>query len=134
MQERVKMYDLVVLGGGPGGYVAAIRGAQKGLKVLLIEKDSLGGTCLNRGCIPTKCFVRDSKLFYGARNSSILMNSENLNIDPIKMVERKRKVVNTLISGLAQILGSHAIKVLPGKGELLGPGKIRVLIARVFGF
>ena len=65
------MYDLAVIGGGPGGYVAAIRGAQHGLKVLLVEKDALGGTCLNRGCIPTKCFVYDSKLFKAAKSSPV---------------------------------------------------------------
>ena len=59
-ERNEKMYDLIVIGGGPGGYTAAIRGAQKGLKVLCVEKDALGGTCLNRGCIPTKCYIYDT--------------------------------------------------------------------------
>ena len=79
------MYDIAIIGGGPGGYVAAISGAQKGLKVLLIEKDNLGGTCLNRGCIPTKSFVYDSKLLSAAKGSAVLKGAEALAIDPAKI-------------------------------------------------
>ena len=120
------MYDLAVIGGGPGGYVAAICGAQHGLKTLLVEKDALGGTCLNRGCIPTKCFIHDTKLFYGAKNSSLLKGTEALSLDVQKMVSRKRTVVKGLVGGLAAIMKSHGIEVVQGAGEVSAPGKVKV--------
>ncbi len=122
------MFDLIIIGGGPGGYVAAIHAAKQGLRVLLIEKDRLGGTCLNRGCIPTKCFFYDSKLFKEAKTSPVLKARQNLTIDPIKMVARKRGVVNKLISGLEQILHSHDIEIIQGSGELIAPNRVRVAV------
>jgi len=127
MNQNIKTYDLAVMGGGPGGYVAAIRAAQHGLKVLLVEKDAVGGTCLNRGCIPTKSFVYDSKLFNAARSSSILKGAENLSVEPTKMVERKRKIVTTMVGGLEKILSSNSIEMLAGLAELNAPGKVRVV-------
>jgi len=120
------IYDLAVIGGGPGGYVAAIRGAQHGLKVLLVEKGALGGTCLNQGCIPTKCFVYDSKLFKAAKSSPILSGTDSLAVDPLQMVTRKRAVVKQLVGGLGAIISSHGIEVVSGTGQLLGSGKLRV--------
>lgn len=120
------MYDLAVIGGGPGGYVAAISAASHGLKTLLVEKDSLGGTCLNRGCIPTKCFVYDTKLLHGAKSSPVLKGKEGLSIDIAKMVARKRGVVKTLVGGLGSIMKSHGIEVVQGIGELTAPGKVKV--------
>ena len=120
------MYDLAVIGGGPGGYVAAICGARKGLKTLLIEKDALGGTCLNRGCVPTKCFVYDTKLLHSARSSSVLKGAGSLSMDIAKMAARKRGVVKTMVSGLGSIMKSHGIQVIQGAGELTGPGKVKV--------
>jgi dihydrolipoamide dehydrogenase len=119
-------YDLAVIGGGPGGYAAAIRGAQHGLKVLLVEKDTLGGTCLNRGCIPTKCFVYDSKLLKAAKISTVLTGNDSLAVDPLKMITRKRSVVKTMVDGLAGILRSNGIEIIQGRGTLLGPGKLQV--------
>jgi dihydrolipoamide dehydrogenase len=112
------MYDLAVIGGGPGGYVAAICSARKGLKTLLIEKDALGGTCLNRGCVPTKCFVYDTKLLHSARISSVLKGAESLSMDIAKMAARKRGVVKTMVGGLGSIMKSHGIEVVRGTGEL----------------
>lgn len=120
------MYDIAVIGGGPGGYVAAIYAAQEGLKTLLVEKDALGGTCLNRGCIPTKCFIYDTKLFYKAKTSPMLKGAEALSLDALKMVERKRRVVKGLVGGLGAIMKSHGIDVVQGSGELAGPGKVKV--------
>jgi len=120
------VYDLAIIGGGPGGYVAAIRGAQHGLKVLLVEKDALGGTCLNRGCIPTKCFIYDTKLLEAAKTSQLLTGIEALSVDLNKMVARKRGTVKTLVSGLEAIMGSHKIDVARGLGELTSPGRIKV--------
>ena len=120
------MYDLAVIGGGPGGYVAAIRGAQQGLKVLLVEKDSLGGTCVNRGCIPTKCFFYDGNILEAAKTSPVITGAETLSIDPSKMVARKRQVVKSLVGGLEKIMESYGIEVAQGLGELIAPGRIRV--------
>jgi dihydrolipoyl dehydrogenase len=121
------MYDLAIIGGGPGGYTAAIKGAQHGLKVLLVEKDTLGGTCLNRGCVPTKSFIYDSRLLKAAQTSSVLKGAESLTIDPAQMVARKRKVVKTLVDGLGKIIQSNGIDIAQGSGQLTAPGKVRVL-------
>ena len=101
------MIDLAVIGGGPGGYVAAIRGAQKGLSVALVEKDVLGGTCLNRGCIPTKSFIYDSKLFKAAKSTAVLGGREDLYVDAEKLLSRKRQVVSTMVNGLEKIIKKH---------------------------
>lgn len=120
------MYDLAVIGGGPGGYVAAIRGAQQGLKVILVEKDSLGGTCMNRGCIPTKCFFYDTTTLEAAKTSQVITGAGPLSIDPSKMVARKRHVVNTLVTGLKKIMESYGIQLVQGFGELIAPGRMMV--------
>jgi dihydrolipoamide dehydrogenase len=120
------MYDLAVIGGGPGGYVAAIRGAQQGLKVMLVEKDTLGGTCMNRGCIPTKCFFYDTNTLEAAKTSQVITGAGALSIDPSKMVARKRHVVNTLVMGLEKIMKSYGIQLVQGFGELIAPGRAMV--------
>lgn len=120
------MYDLAVLGAGPGGYVAAIRAAQEGLKVLLVEKDRVGGTCLNRGCIPTKSFLSDLKIFEEARTSKVLTGVEGLGIDIHEMVKRKDKVVGMQVRGLVGIIQSYGIRLEQGKGELITPESIAV--------
>ncbi len=122
------MYDLAVIGGGPGGYVAAICGAQRGFKTVLIEKDELGGTCLNRGCTPTKCFVNDAKLFFTAKNSGLLKGNETISLDAQKMVSRKKAVVKTLIGGLSSLMKSHGIEVVQGLGEMVAPGSVRTTL------
>jgi dihydrolipoamide dehydrogenase len=123
--KRGIMFDLAIIGGGPGGYTAAIKGAQKGLKVLLIEKDTLGGTCLNRGCVPTKCFINDSRLLHSAKKSSVLTGVDKIGIDIRKMVSRKTEVIKRLTIGLKAILASHNIEIVESKGELVAPGKIK---------
>jgi dihydrolipoamide dehydrogenase len=120
------MYDLAIMGAGPGGYVAAIRGAQHGLKVLLIEKDALGGACLNRGCIPTKCFINDTKLLKAAKDSPVLKGMDHLSIDLPRMVSRKRHVVKTLVGGIEVLMKSNHIDVIKGRGEILSPGRVNV--------
>lgn len=121
------MYDIAIIGGGPGGYVAAIRAAQHGMKVLLIEKDAVGGTCLNRGCIPTKTLIYDSKLFHAACTSPFMKGSKNLSVDNQLLISRKRKVVDTLVKGLHSVIQSHGIDIAPGTGELIDGDRINVL-------
>jgi dihydrolipoamide dehydrogenase len=120
------MYDLAIIGGGPGGYVAAVSAARHGMKVILIEKDRVGGTCLNHGCIPTKCLYYDAKLFHAARSSSVLQGTDSLAVDPAAMLARKRQVVGQLCSGLEHAIRSHGVAIAAGAAELVSPQQIRV--------
>ena len=119
-------YDLAVIGAGPGGYHAAVLGAQQGMRVLLVEKETLGGTCLNRGCIPTKSFVHDTRVLATARESGVLTGKSGLGIDIGLMVARKNKVVAANVGGLEAIIRSRGIDIAIGLGELSGPGCIKV--------
>jgi dihydrolipoamide dehydrogenase len=119
-------YDIAIIGGGPGGYVAAICGARQGLKALLIEKDTVGGTCLNRGCVSTKSFYYDSKLFKSAKTSTVLQGTEHLSIDAAKMVARKRQVVRNLAGGLEQTIKRNNVTIVQGFGELISSHCIRI--------
>ncbi len=119
---------IVIIGGGPGGYVAAIRAAQLGAKVTLIEKDRIGGTCLHRGCIPTKALLHDAKILHALRTSPLfqplsLDASEFLN----PMMERKKKVVDELVRGVEILLESHRVTVKKGKADLLSPNQVTLL-------
>lgn len=110
-------YDLVVVGSGPGGYVGAIRAAQLGLKTLCIEASQLGGTCLNVGCIPSKCLLHSSELFYelkthGAEHG---IEADNLRYDFAKMVARKEKVVTTFRAGIQALFKKNKIDLLLGQ-------------------
>jgi len=122
--QRAKPWDLAVLGGGPAGYAAAIRAAQKGFKVLLVEREKLGGTCLHKGCIPTKCFLSDAGLFQRVKSSDLFQGSSGLKLDIPKMGSRKDKVVRGLHSGLERLLQTLGVEVSKGLGEVLGPNKI----------
>lgn len=108
--------ELVVLGGGPGGYVAAIRASQLGKSVIIVEEDALGGTCLNRGCIPTKSMVQSTKvndLIKNAESFGIENASGNLSMQ--KIIDRKNSVVQTLVSGLNNSMQERGIRVLKGR-------------------
>ena len=124
MAER---YDLIVIGGGPGGYVAAIRGAQKGLRTALVEKQDLGGTCLNRGCIPTKALLHATHLY------SQLVDGEVFGIlagtpgyDMEKIHARKDEVVTQLRGGVASLLQANGVAVFEGLGKVISAGKVQV--------
>lgn len=120
--------DLVVIGGGPGGYVAAIRAAQLGGKVTLIEKDELGGTCLNRGCIPTKALLRGAELLdlvEGSKDYGIQCGETR--VDFARMTSRKERAVKTLVSGVGTLMKTNGIEVIKGQARLLAPQKIEVL-------
>ncbi len=122
-----KIFDLVVIGSGPGGYVAAIRAAQLGLKTALVEDKHLGGICLNWGCIPTKALLRSAEIY------SLIQHSEDFGIkvkgaeiDFKKIIERSRGVAGQLSRGVAHLLKKNKVTVFDGFGKLLGGGKIIV--------
>ncbi len=119
--------DLLVIGGGPGGYTAAIRASQLGFKVGLIEKRELGGTCLNRGCIPTKVFYKHAKLIEElTRLADFGINVPSYSLDLSKMQERKNQVVSQLTGGIAHLLKANKIEVIRGEACLTGTDTVLV--------
>jgi dihydrolipoyl dehydrogenase len=120
-------FDLVVLGGGPGGYVAAIRAAQLGLKTALIEREHLGGICLNWGCIPTKALLRSSEISHLLRHlDEYGFSAKEISFDLKRIVERSRKVAAQLSNGVKHLLKKNRVTVIDGHGRLAGPGKLAV--------
>ena len=120
-------YDVVVIGSGPAGYVCAIRAAQLGLKTAIVERDQLGGICLNWGCIPTKALLRSSEIWHLMhRLSEFGFSADNMKFDLAKIVERSRKVSKQLSNGVAFLMKKHKITVLSGEAKLAGAGKIVV--------
>lgn len=111
----MKKYDLIVIGGGPAGYLAGERAGQARLKTLVIEKRALGGVCLNEGCIPSKSFLYCAKVFdYTKHAGDYGISLENAKLDHAAVVKRKNKVVNTLVSGIGAALKSHKVEVVEG--------------------
>ncbi len=120
-------FDMVVIGSGPGGYVAAIRAAQLGFNTAVIERDRLGGICLNWGCIPTKALLRTSELFSTLKNAERFgIIIKGLNFDIKKMVERSRGIVKQLSGGVAYLMKKSKITVIEGDAKLAGPGRIAI--------
>jgi dihydrolipoamide dehydrogenase len=119
---------IVVIGGGPGGYVAAIRASQLGAKVTLIERDRIGGTCLNRGCIPTKALLSDADLLRSLRRSPVFQAVLPERLDPLEsMMDRKGKVVEEMVKGIELLLESHRVAIQYGGADLLGGTRIGLL-------
>jgi len=122
-----QQYDLAVLGGGPGGYVAAIRAAQLGLKTVCIEREHLGGICLNWGCIPTKALLRSSEVYHLLhRLDEFGLSAKDITFDIKKVVKRSRKVSKQLSGGVGHLLKKHKVDVIDGHGVMNGPGKVNV--------
>jgi len=122
-----KRFDLTVLGGGPGGYVAAIRGAQLGLDVALVERGDLGGVCLNWGCIPTKTLLRSAALLDAARRAEELgLVIENARPDPEGLRKRKDRVVRKLRAGTESLLTKRNVTILRGEATVREPGVVVV--------
>jgi|UniRef100_A0A8J4M5R1 dihydrolipoamide dehydrogenase len=120
-------FDLIVLGGGPGGYVAAIRSAQLGLKTALVEREHLGGICLNWGCIPTKALLRSSEINHLLHHlPEFGFSAENIRYDLAAVVKRSRAVAKQLSSGVAHLLRKNKVTVFDGSGKLAGGGKLAV--------
>lgn len=119
--------DIIIIGGGPGGYVAAIRAAQLGAKVCLIEKDKLGGTCLNRGCIPTKTLYRNAEILNTLKNIDtygIKVDSYSVDIDAVH--ERKQKVVDQLVGGIEQLLKANGVETIKGEASLKSKNAVEI--------
>tara|TARA_B100002003_G_scaffold247182_1_gene278230 strand:- start:391 stop:1794 length:1404 start_codon:yes stop_codon:yes gene_type:complete len=120
-------FDLVVVGGGPGGYVAAIRAAQLGMDVALVEREHLGGICLNWGCIPTKALLRSAEVYHLAKNASQYgLKIKNIEVDLDAIVQRSRKIAKQLNGGVGHLLKKNKVEVLTGHGRLLGKGRLAV--------
>jgi dihydrolipoamide dehydrogenase len=122
-----ELYDLIVLGSGPGGYVAAIRAAQLGLKTAIVERENLGGICLNWGCIPTKALLRSAEVFHQMKHASAYgLAADNITADLAAVVARSRGVAKQLNQGVTHLMKKNKITVHMGQGKLTGPGKLEL--------
>ena len=124
----MKSYDVIVLGGGPGGYVAAIKAAQLNLKVALIEKDVVGGICLNHGCIPTKTLLKNAKVYKTVKHAldyGVVIDG-NIAFDWSLMLKRKNIVVKKLTMGVAGLLKKNGVEIISGLGKVLSANQIEV--------
>ncbi|MBA50227.1 MAG: dihydrolipoyl dehydrogenase [Paracoccus sp. (in: a-proteobacteria)] len=120
-------FDMVVIGAGPGGYVAAIRGAQLGLKVACIEREHLGGICLNWGCIPTKALLRSAEVFHlMERAKDFGLSAEGIGYDLNKVVDRSRGVAKQLSGGIGHLFKKNKVTTIMGEARLAGKGKVTV--------
>ena len=120
-------YDVIVIGGGPGGYVAAIRAAQLGLKAAVVEREHLGGICLNWGCIPTKALLRTAEVYHLMQNAAAFgLSASGVSFDLAQVVKRSRAVAAQLQSGVKHLLRKHKVSVVEGHGRLAGKGKVAV--------
>jgi len=117
--------DLIIIGGGPGGYSAAIRGIQRGFKVAVIEQDRLGGTCLNRGCIPTKTLLYYAHLYSSVVQSPVF-GDQSIPFHFEKIIDAKDEVVNKVVSGIQRLLAAHQVDVIKGKASFINPHTILV--------
>jgi dihydrolipoamide dehydrogenase len=120
-------FDLAVIGAGPGGYVAAIRAAQLGMKTAVVERDRLGGICLNWGCIPTKALLRTSEIYQLMQNAQAFgLRADNIGFDFPRVIERSREVAEKLSNGVAYLMKKNKIAVIDGTARLEGEGRVAV--------
>ena len=123
----VETFDTIVIGGGPGGYVAAIRAAQLGMKTAVVERENLGGICLNWGCIPTKALLRSAEVGHILQHlGDYGFSAKDIAFDTKKIVERSRKVAKQLSNGVGFLMKKNKITVIDGQATLLGGGKLSV--------
>jgi dihydrolipoamide dehydrogenase len=122
-----EQYDAVVIGGGPGGYVAAIRAAQLGKKVAVVEKENLGGICLNWGCIPTKALLKSAEVYHTIKNAKDFgIEVGSVKVDLKKIVQRSRDISKQLSSGIGFLMKKNKITIIEGVAKILAPTKIEV--------
>lgn len=127
MDSENKKFDVAVLGGGPGGYPAAIRAAQSGKSVALIEAADVGGTCLNRGCIPTKALIANGEALHKIRNAEEFgIVVENVSFDYSKMNDRKDRIVSQVRKNLEGLIATNKIQLIRGYGRFMSPHQLRV--------
>lgn len=120
-------YDLVVLGSGPGGYVGAIRASQLGLKTCVIEKDKIGGVCLNIGCIPSKSLIHQAEVFRGSEELKEMgVSVDSSSLDYSKVQAKSRKAADTLSKGVQYLLKKNKIEVIEGEGVIVGENEVKV--------
>src|SRR5947208_10248291 len=120
-------FDVAVIGGGPGGYVAALRAAQLGAKTAIVEKDRMGGTCLVRGCIPTKALLQSSELYTLAKAGQPFgLVADNISFDWPAAQKRKGQVVDQLVKGVEGLLKAGGITSFKGSARLAGKGVVDV--------
>ena len=123
----MKNYDVIIIGAGPGGYVAAIRASQLGLKVAIVEDKHLGGICLNWGCIPTKALLKASELNYKLKHlSEFGFTAKEISFDFKEVVARSRKVANQLSGGISGLMKKNKVDVINGYGKVLGKGRVEI--------
>ncbi len=123
----MKQYDLVVLGGGPGGYVAAIRAAQLGLKTAIVEQERLGGICLNWGCIPTKALLKNAEVLHYVKHAQDYgISIPDYSVDFAATVRRSREVAERLSKGVQYLMKKNGIEHIQGRGRLESPTTIQV--------
>ncbi|MGA9253412.1 MAG: FAD-dependent oxidoreductase, partial [Roseobacter sp.] len=122
-----KSFDLIVIGAGPGGYVAAIRGAQLGMSVAIVEREHLGGICLNWGCIPTKAMLRSSEVFHLMhRAKEFGLKAEKIGYDLDAVVKRSRQVAGQLSGGIGHLMKKNKVTVFMGEAKIPAKGKVSV--------
>lgn len=122
-----QQFDILIIGGGPGGYVAAIRAAQLGFNTALVEREHLGGICLNWGCIPTKALLRSAEVYHLIhRAEEFGLKVEKVSFDFEKVIERSRKVAGQLSGGIKHLMKKNKVTVFDGHAKLLGKGKVMV--------
>jgi dihydrolipoamide dehydrogenase len=120
-------YDVIVLGSGPGGYVAAIRAAQLGLKTAIVERELLGGICLNWGCIPTKALLRSAEIYHYLQHADAYgLSNEKPSFDLTKVVARSRAVSKQLNQGVAHLMKKNKITVVMGEGKFTAKNKLSI--------
>src|SRR5579885_1988353 len=120
-------FDIIIIGSGPGGYVTAIRAAQLGFKTAIVEREYLGGICLNWGCIPTKALLRTAEIFHYLQHAGDYgLANDKPSFDLAKVVARSRAVAKQLNQGVAHLMKKNKIQVVMGEGKLAGKGKLVV--------
>ncbi|NLN52233.1 MAG: FAD-dependent oxidoreductase, partial [Clostridiaceae bacterium] len=113
------MYDVLIIGGGPGGYLAAQRAGENGLSAVLFEKRNLGGVCLNEGCVPSKALLNSAKIYeHAADGSAYGVTTENAQIDQKAVIKRKNKVVKMLVNGVAMTMKRNKVEVVEAKATI----------------
>src|SRR5215216_3365712 len=120
-------FDIIIIGAGPGGYVTAIRAAQLGFKTAIVEREHLGGICLNWGCIPTKALLRSAEIYHYMQHANAYgLTAGQVGFDVVSLVKRSRDVSKRLNTGVGFLLKKNKVTVIDGRARVSGPGKVNV--------